>query len=156
VRTAANREIGGRLRRVNSSHPFGSCATSPFRCLVCVIPMCIHPSMAAGVQRLFLIIGTAMHPRLSITPLGLICAAGLAAAVGGGVLLAAARPATQPNPAATMPTTMPPGTTVVARVDGTELHLSDVEAAQQSLPPQVQKMQLAPIYPMLLDRLLHR
>ena len=48
---------------------------------------------------------------------------------------------------------MPPGTTVVARVDGTELHLSDVEAAQQSLPPQVQKMPLAQIYPMLLDRL---
>lgn len=95
-----------------------------------------------------------MHPRLSITPLGLICAAGLAAAVaGGGVLLAADRPAPQPNPAATMPTPMPPGTTVVARVDGTELHLSDVEAAQQSLPPQVQKMPLAQIYPMLLDRL---
>jgi peptidyl-prolyl cis-trans isomerase C len=95
-----------------------------------------------------------MHPRLSITPLGLICAAGLAAAVaGGGVLLAADRPAPQPNPAATRPTPVPPGTTVVARVDGTELHLSDVEAAQQSLPPQVQKMPLAQIYPMLLDRL---
>ena len=48
---------------------------------------------------------------------------------------------------------MPPGSTVVARVDGTELHLSDVEAAQQSLPAQVQKMPLAQIYPMLLDRL---
>jgi peptidyl-prolyl cis-trans isomerase C len=48
---------------------------------------------------------------------------------------------------------MPPGTTVVARVDGTELHLSDVEAAQQNLPPQVQKLPLAQIYPMLLDRL---
>jgi peptidyl-prolyl cis-trans isomerase C len=112
---------------------------------------------AAGVQWLFLIIliiGAAMHPRLSLTPLGLICAAGLAAGVaGGGVLLAADRPAPQPNPAATVPTPMPPGSTVVARVDGTELHLSDVEAAQQSLPPQVQKMPLAQIYPMLLDRL---
>ncbi|HEY3697131.1 MAG TPA: hypothetical protein VGL30_15915, partial [Phenylobacterium sp.] len=115
----------------------------------------MHSSIhAAGVQRLFLIIGTAMHPRLSITPLGLICAAGLAAAVaGGGVLLAADRPAPQPNPAATMPAPMPPGSMVVARVDGTELHLSDLEAAQQSLPPQVQKMPLAQIYPMLLDRL---
>jgi peptidyl-prolyl cis-trans isomerase C len=84
----------------------------------------------------------------------LVCAAGLAAAVaGGGILLAADRPAPQPNPAATMPTPMPPGTMVVARVDGTELHLSDLEAAQQSLPPQVQKMPLAQIYPMLLDRL---
>ena len=85
-----------------------------------------------------------MHPSLSVTPLRLICAAGLAAAVaGGGVLLAADRPASQPNPATAMPTPIPPGSTVVARVDGTELHLSDVEAAQQSLPPQVQKMPLA-------------
>ena len=97
-----------------------------------------------------------MHPRLSITPLGLglICAAGFAAAAaGGGVLLAADRPPAQPNPSASMPSPMPPGSMVVARVDGTELHLSDVEAAQQSLPPQVQKMPLAQIYPMLLDRL---
>src|SRR5690349_11955669 len=115
----------------------------------------MHSSFsAAGVQRLFLNIGTAMHPRLSLTPLGLTCAAGLAAAIaGGGALLAADRPAPQPNPADTMPAPMPPGSTVVARVDGTELHLSDVEAAQQSLPPQVQKMPLAQIYPMLLDRL---
>ena len=79
-----------------------------------------------------------MHPRLSITPLRMICAAGLAATVaGGGILLAADQPASPPNPAAAMPTPMPPGSMVVARVDGTELHLSDLEAAQQSLPPQV-------------------
>jgi len=94
-----------------------------------------------------------MHPRLSITPLGLICAAALAAAACGGVVLAADRPAPQVNPGAATATPLPPGSTVVARVDGTELHLSDVEAAQQSLPPQVQKMPLAQIYPMLLDRL---
>ena len=96
-----------------------------------------------------------MHARLLITPLRLICAAGLAAAAiaGGGVLLAADRPATQANPGAPAPTPMPPGSTVVARVDGTELRFSDVEAAQQSLPPQVQKLPLAQIYPMLLDRL---
>jgi peptidyl-prolyl cis-trans isomerase C len=95
-----------------------------------------------------------MHPRLSITPLGLICAAGLVAAVaGGGVLLAADRPPAQPNPSASMPSPMPPGSTVVARVDGTELHLADVEAAQQSLPPQAQKLPLAQIFPVLLDRL---
>src|ERR1700757_817960 len=125
----------------------------------CLRDIDVHSSIhsAAGAWRLsltFFIIGAAMHPRLSITPLGLICAAGLAVAVaGGGVLLAAARPAPQPNPAATMPTPMPSGSMVVARVDGTELHLSDLEAAQQSLPPQVQKMPLAQIYPMLLDRL---
>jgi peptidyl-prolyl cis-trans isomerase C len=48
---------------------------------------------------------------------------------------------------------MPPGSTVVARADGTELHLADVEAAQQSLPPQAQKLPLAQIFPVLLDRL---
>src|SRR5260370_24924970 len=123
--------------------------------LPCLRDTDVHSSIyAAGVQRLFLIIGTAMHPRLSITPLGLICAVGLAAAVtGGGILLAADRPAPQPNPAATMPTPMPPGSTVVARVDGTQLHLSDLEAAQQSPPPQVHKLPLAQIYPILLDRL---
>src|SRR5689334_21313465 len=95
-----------------------------------------------------------MHPRLPITPLGLICAAGLAAAAAcGGIVLAADRPAPQANPSAATPSPMPPGTTVVARVDGTELHLSDVEAAQQSLPAQVQKLPLAQIYPVLLDRL---
>jgi peptidyl-prolyl cis-trans isomerase C len=96
-----------------------------------------------------------MHPRLSITPLAWICVAGLiaAAVVGGGVLLAADRPPAQPSPSTSTPSPMPPGTTVVARVDGTELHLSDVEAAQQNLPPQVQKLPLAQIYPMLLDRL---
>ena len=41
----------------------------------------------------------------------------------------------------------------MARVDGTELLLSDVEAAQQSLPPQAQKLPLEQIYPVLLERL---
>ena len=49
--------------------------------------------------------------------------------------------------------TLPPGNPIVARVDGVELHLSDVEAAQQNLPPQAQKLPLEQIYPMLLDRL---
>src|ERR1700757_87317 len=94
----------------------------------CLRDIDMHSSIhsAAGAQRLVLIIGAAMHPRLSITPLRLICAAGVAAVVaagvaavvaGGGILLAADRPAPQPNPAATMPTPMPPGTAVVARVD---------------------------------------
>ena len=48
---------------------------------------------------------------------------------------------------------LPPGNPIVARVDGVELHLSDVEAAQQALPPQAQKLSLEQIYPMLLDRL---
>jgi peptidyl-prolyl cis-trans isomerase C len=48
---------------------------------------------------------------------------------------------------------LPPGNPIVARVDGVELHLSDVEAAQQNLPPQAQKLPLGQIYPILLDRL---
>jgi peptidyl-prolyl cis-trans isomerase C len=95
-----------------------------------------------------------MHPRLSISPaLGLVCVVGLAAAAIRGAPEAAEPPATSPAPAAPMSSPLPPDTTVVARVDGTEIHLADVEAAQQSLPPQAQKMPLEQIYPVLLDRL---
>ncbi|MGH7115865.1 MAG: peptidylprolyl isomerase, partial [Stellaceae bacterium] len=58
-----------------------------------------------------------------------------------------------PAPAAAPASALPPGNTVVARVDGVVLHLADLEAAQQSLPPQAQKLPLAQIYPILLDRL---
>jgi peptidyl-prolyl cis-trans isomerase C len=42
---------------------------------------------------------------------------------------------------------------VVARIDGVELHRSDVDAARQDLPPQAQKLPIEQIYPILLDRL---
>jgi peptidyl-prolyl cis-trans isomerase C len=91
-----------------------------------------------------------MLPRLSLTPvLGLVGAATLFAGIPGGVLQAADPPAAG-APAASP---LPPGNAIVARIDGTELHFSDVEAAQQSLPPQVQKLPLQQIYPMLLERL---
>ena len=91
-----------------------------------------------------------MLPRLSLTPvLGLVGAAALFAGIPGGVLQAADPPAAG-APAASP---LPPGNAIVARIDGTELHFSDVEAAQQSLPPQVQKLPLQQIYPMLLERL---
>jgi peptidyl-prolyl cis-trans isomerase C len=103
------------------------------------------------MRRMFSVMGTAMLARLLIAPaFGLICAAGLAA---GGVLLAADRPASSPPSGAPGSSALPPGNTIVARVDGTELHLSDVEAAQQNLPPQAQKLPLDQIYPILLDRL---
>jgi peptidyl-prolyl cis-trans isomerase C len=87
-----------------------------------------------------------MLPRLWLSlALGLVCAAGLAV---GHAVMAADQPAAPP---AASP--LPPPNTVVARIDGTELHLSDVEAAQQSLPPQAQKLPLEQIYPMLLERL---
>jgi peptidyl-prolyl cis-trans isomerase C len=82
--------------------------------------------------------------------LGLVCAAGLAA---GHAAMAADQPPAPPTGSIPAPSPLPPPNTVVARVDGTELHLSDVEAAQQNLPPQAQKLPLEQIYPMLLDRL---
>lgn len=56
-------------------------------------------------------------------------------------------------PAVAAKTAQPPGNQVAARVDGIVLHLSDVEAAQQNLPPQAQKLPLDQIYPILLARL---
>jgi peptidyl-prolyl cis-trans isomerase C len=47
------------------------------------------------------------------------------------------------------------GDPVVARVNGKELHRSDVEAAQKAMGPQVQQMPLEQIYPMLLDRMVN-
>ena len=82
--------------------------------------------------------------------LGLVCVAGLAA---GHAAMAADQPPAPPTTSAPAPSPLPPPNTVVARVDGAELHLSDVEAAQQNLPPQAQKLPLEQIYPMLLDRL---
>ena len=73
--------------------------------------------------------------------LGFACTAGLAISLIGGHPVGAADGA------------VPPGDPVVARVDGIELHLSDVQAAQQNLPPQAQKLPLDQIYPALLDRL---
>jgi peptidyl-prolyl cis-trans isomerase C len=82
--------------------------------------------------------------------LGLVCAAGLAA---DHAAMAADQPPAPPTASVLAPSPLPPPNTVVARVNGTELHLSDVEAAQQNLPPQAQKLPLEQIYPMLLDRL---
>jgi peptidyl-prolyl cis-trans isomerase C len=87
---------------------------------------------------------------LLASALGLVCTAGLAT---GHVAMAADQPPAPPTASVPAPSPLPPPSTVVARVDGAELHLSDVEAAQQNLPPQAQKLPLEQIYPMLLDRL---
>jgi peptidyl-prolyl cis-trans isomerase C len=92
-----------------------------------------------------------MLPRLWLSlALGLVCAASLAA---GHAVMAGDQPAAPPTAGAPAQSPLPPPNTVVARVDGTELLLSDVEAAQQSLPPQAQKLPLEQIYPVLLERL---
>ena len=80
------------------------------------------------------LLGPVLRPTL-----GLVCAAGLVAGASKAVP-AADRPAASPAPAASAPAQATPGNMVVARVDGTELHLSDVEAAQQSLPASVISM----------------
>jgi peptidyl-prolyl cis-trans isomerase C len=46
-----------------------------------------------------------------------------------------------------------PADPVVARVNGAEIHLSDVEAARQDLPSQYQQYPVEVVYPALLERL---
>ena len=91
-----------------------------------------------------------MVPRLVVVlAFGCVCALGL----GASRALMAADPSAPSPPGGSAASTLPPGNPIVARVDGVELHLSDVEAARQALPPQAQKLSLEQIYPMLLDRL---
>jgi peptidyl-prolyl cis-trans isomerase C len=54
-------------------------------------------------------------------------------------------------PAAAAPSS--PGDPVVARVNGAELHRSDIEAAQRALTPQAQQLAFDKVYPVLLQRL---
>ncbi len=91
----------------------------------------------------------ALAPRVALAVLLTFAVARAAAAADAPVRAPA------PPPAAAAPplTGLPAGNPVVARVDGVDLHLSDVEAAQQSLPQQAQKLPLQQIYPILLDRL---
>jgi peptidyl-prolyl cis-trans isomerase C len=82
-----------------------------------------------------------------------------ASALGFALIVGLQAPATRAaDPAATPPAlgpgALPSGNPVVARVNAVELRLSDVEAAQQSLPPEAQKLPLAQIYPALLERLI--
>jgi peptidyl-prolyl cis-trans isomerase C len=92
-----------------------------------------------------------MVPRLlAVLALAGVCALELGASRAA---MAADPSAASPTPGGSAAGTLPLGNPVVARVDGVELHLSDVQAAQQTLPPQAQKLPLEQIYPMLLDRL---
>jgi len=51
-------------------------------------------------------------------------------------------------------TEAPGGDPVVAKVDGQELHLSDLQDAYGQLPPQAQQMGLEAVFPFLLDRMI--
>jgi peptidyl-prolyl cis-trans isomerase C len=79
----------------------------------------------------------------------------LSLAAATTLLLSASLAPAQPQP---QPQLQPkpngaPADPVVARVNGVELHRSDVEAAQRSLPEQVQQIPLEKIYPQLLDQM---
>ena len=103
-----------------------------------------------NTARLVLPKGITMPSRsLLATALLIALGAGLAA----GPVGAADPTVAAPTPSPVTPGVPPAGNPVVARVDGTEFHLSDVEAMQQSLPQQAQKLPLKQIYPILLDRL---
>jgi peptidyl-prolyl cis-trans isomerase C len=76
----------------------------------------------------------------------------------------AAKPATPPPaPAAQAPAAKPPAPAaavtpapkdpIVATVNGAPVRLSELEVAQQSLPPQYRSMPLQAVFPALLDRL---
>jgi peptidyl-prolyl cis-trans isomerase C len=70
----------------------------------------------------------------------LVIATPVAVQAAGAPAAPAAAPATQQDP-------------VVARVNGTEIHRSEVLAARQMLPAQVQQIPFEQVYPQLLDTL---
>ncbi|MBS0523892.1 MAG: peptidylprolyl isomerase [Proteobacteria bacterium] len=81
-----------------------------------------------------------------------------AAAMVSG-LAYAQQPATQPAkpPAASVqkpPQGAPPKDPVVATVNGQPIYLSELQVAQQALPPQYRNLPLSSVYPALLDRLI--
>jgi peptidyl-prolyl cis-trans isomerase C len=63
------------------------------------------------------------------------------------------KPATS-APAAEKPAAKPPSDPVVATVNGAQIHLTDVVAAQQDLPAQYQQYPIQVVYPALLERLI--
>ena len=72
-----------------------------------------------------------------------------------GLLLAgfAGRPAQAETVAEFLSQPAPAADPVVARVDKSEIHRSDLVSALGSMPPQVQQMQMSQIYPLLIDRM---
>jgi len=66
---------------------------------------------------------------------------------------AAKPPPPKPPQAATTPAP-PAKDPVVARVNGQPIYLSELEVAQQALPPQYRNMPLQSVYPALLDRII--
>ena len=86
--------------------------------------------------------------RFSVRACGLTAAALGTVLLGSAVALAQATPPPAPAPA---PAAADP---VVAKVNGQDIHLSDVKAAVQGLPENVRGLPPATLYPMLLDQLI--
>jgi peptidyl-prolyl cis-trans isomerase C len=102
---------------------------------------------------------------------GSVGAAVLVALGAGAVWAQGAPPAATPAPAtppAASPPPAPPAAPapaaaaepaadpVVAKVNGHDIHLSDVAAAAHGLPPQAQQMPPNVLYPMIIDQLIDR
>jgi peptidyl-prolyl cis-trans isomerase C len=89
--------------------------------------------------------------------LSLVCAAALP---GLALTTVATAQQPQPAPAARPPATRPPQAAtpakdpVVATVNGQPVYLSELEVAQQALPPQYRNMPLSNVFPALLDRII--
>jgi peptidyl-prolyl cis-trans isomerase C len=79
----------------------------------------------------------------ALAGIGLIAAAGLHA-------LGSATPAAH----AQTTTEAPAGDTIVAKIDGQVIHLSDLMSAYSQLPQQAQQMGMEAVYPFLLDRVI--
>jgi peptidyl-prolyl cis-trans isomerase C len=67
-----------------------------------------------------------------------------------------AGPASAQAPTAQAPTTQAPADPVVARVNGAEIHFSDLQEAMQGLPTQYRSMPQQTLYPALIDELVNR
>jgi peptidyl-prolyl cis-trans isomerase C len=81
----------------------------------------------------------------------------LAALLAAGPALAQSTTAA-PAKAPAAPSAAPaaPQDPVVAIVDGTKIHMSDIEAAAQSAPPQMQQMQPQQLFPLLVNQEIDR
>ena len=81
--------------------------------------------------------------------------AALAQATAPAQATVPAAPSATP-PASAPPTPAPPADPVIARVNGAEIHLSDLRQAATGLPDQYRSMPQQMLYPMLLDQLVDR
>lgn len=99
-----------------------------------------------------------MSRRLRLLRVLAVCCAAVATLGPAAAQQPAQKPATVPKPAlpAPAPATAPAKfkDPVVATINGRAIHLSELEVAQQALPPQYRNMPLQAVFPALLDRII--